>query len=169
MILMRPDGTRDQTAATVGIMTAASIQPRLSRCRGITVVELLLVVSVVIILLSFAMPGIDRATARAEMKAATENVQYSIDTARRLARGTESRVVLHAETKGTPAIHHVRLSGSHIRAAMGAQAYRLPEGIRLVPEHAVFTFGERGLVENPGKLVLMSQADETIVSELKVE
>ena len=52
---------------------------------------------------------------------------------------------------------------------MGAQEYRLPGTIRLAPEQAVFTFDERGLVQNPGKLVLISLADEAITSELRVE
>ena len=166
---MRPDGNRDHAAATVGTMITESTLPLPSRCRGITVVEILLVVSVVVILLSFALPGIDRTTARAEMKAASENVQYSIDTARRLARGTESLVVLRAHSRGDPAVQSVRLSGERVEASMGAQEYRLPENIRLVPDHAVFTFDERGFVQNPGTLLLESLADESITSELRVE
>jgi type II secretory pathway pseudopilin PulG len=150
-------------------MTTTTLFPLPSRSRGVTVVEILLVISVLIILLTFAMPGIDRATARAEMKAAAENVQYSIDTARRLARGTESSVVLRAESAGDAGGQRVRLTGPSVGATMGAQDYRLPETIRLVPDGAVFTFDERGLVQNPGKLTLMSLANEAVVSELRVE
>ena len=150
-------------------MTIKAFTVPLHRARGITIVEILLVISVLVILISFAVPGIDRATARAEMKAATEHVQYSIDTARQLARITESSVVLHAGPAGGAVDQSIRLSGPRVSTAMGTQEYRLPEDIRLVPDQAAFRFDARGLVENPGSLVLTSRADETISAELRVE
>ena len=139
------------------------------RNRGVTIVEILLVISVLAILISFAVPGIDRATARAEIKAATENVQYSIDTARRLARLSESSVNLHADPATGATTQRIRLSGPRLGESMGAQEYRLPKSLRLVPEQAVFTFDKNGLVSNPGRLVLLSRADDAISSELRVE
>lgn len=139
------------------------------RCRGITIVEILLVISVLAILISFAVPGIDRATARAEIRAATEHVQYSIDTARKLARMTETSVTLHAEPPDGATPQHVRLSGRGLGDALAAPDYRVPDSIRLVADHAAFTFDERGLASNPGRLVLVSEVDETIFSELEVE
>lgn len=143
------------------------ILPR--RSCGITIVEILLVISVIVILLSFAVPGFDRATARAEIEAATEHVQYSIDTARQLARTTESTVRLHADPASDASPRRIWLSGRKLGDSMGMQEYRLPENIRLVPGEAVFTFDRRGLVSNPGSLILLSRADEAISSELRVE
>lgn len=137
--------------------------------RGITIVEILLVVSVLVILLSFAVPGLDRATVRSEMKAASEHVMHSIDSARNLARMTESAVVLRADPPGAGAEQRIRLSGRGLDAARGFQEYRLPESIRLVSDHASFTFDERGLVRNPGRMILVSQTDEAISSVLRVE
>jgi Tfp pilus assembly protein FimT len=139
------------------------------RNRGITIVELLMVVSVLVILVSFAVPGIDRATASAEMKAATEHVQYSIDTARQLARLTESTVRLHTDPASGATAQRIRLSGPLLGESLGKQEYRLPESIRLVPTRSVFTFDKQGLVKNPGSLVLLSRADDAISSELRVE
>jgi prepilin-type N-terminal cleavage/methylation domain-containing protein len=150
-------------------MTIESPIVRPLRNRGVTIVELLLVISVLVILISFAVPGIDRATARAEIMAATEHVQYSIDTARRLARLSESSVNLHADPASGVTTQRIRLSGPRLDENMGAQEYRLPKDIRLVPDQAVFTFDKRGLVRNPGRIVLVSQADEAISFELRVE
>ena len=169
MRFLCPPERQGQIAATVGNMIIQTPVVRPLRNRGITIVELLLVISVLVILISFAVPGIDRATARAEMKAATEHVQYSIDTARQLARLSESAVNLHADPANGATSQRIRLSGPRLGGSMGTQEYRLPEDIRLVPDQAVFTFDKRGLVKNPGKLVLLSRADEAISSELRVE
>lgn len=150
-------------------MTIDTAIPSRFHSRGITLVEILLVVSVLVILISFAVPGLDRATARSEMKAASEHVMHAIDSARNLARMTESTVVLHADPPGAGAEQRIRLSGPRLDAARGFQEYRLPESIRLVPDHASFTFDERGLVRNPGSMILVSQADEAISSVLRVE
>jgi hypothetical protein len=50
-----------------------------------------------------------------------------------------------------------------------APDYRVPDNIRLVPEHATFTFDERGLVRNPGTLLLVSEVDDAIFTELRVD
>jgi len=141
----------------------------LPRCSGVTIVEILLVISVLAIVISFAVPGIDRATARAEVKAATENVQYSIDTARKLARMTEASVTLHADPPDGAGAQHVRLSGRGLGDALAAPDYQVPDSVRLVADHAAFTFDERGLTDNPGRMVLVSEANEAIFSELTVE
>jgi type II secretory pathway pseudopilin PulG len=148
---------------TVKTCIAPSLRPR-----GITVVEILVVISVLLILISFAVPGIGRATARAEMKAAAENVQYSIDNARKLARMTESSVTLHADPPDGATVQHIRLSGPGLSGAMGVQEYRLPDSIILVPDHESYTFDGRGLVLDPGRLGLVLQVNEAIVSELEI-
>lgn len=139
------------------------------RRRGITIVEILLVISVLAILISFAVPSVDRATAQAEIKAAAEHVQYSIDTARKLARMTEASVTLHADPADGTTAQHVRLSGRRLGDMSATPDYRVPDSIRLVADHAVFTFDERGLARNPGRLILVSEVDEAIFSELRVE
>jgi Tfp pilus assembly protein FimT len=122
-----------------------------------------------VVVIAFAVPGIDRATARAEMAAATEHVRYSIDTARKLARTTESSVTVQADTPDGSMTRHIRLSGPGLGAALTAPDYRVPDNIRLVPEHATFTFDARGLVRNPGTLLLVSEVDDAIFTELRVD
>ena len=165
----RPKWFRDRAAATVGKMTVNTpIAPPIRPC-GITIVEILVVISVLLILISFAVPGIDRATARAEIRAASENIQYSIETARKMARRSESSVTLYADPPDGAAGQHIRLSGPGLGAAMGAQDYRLPDSVRVVSDRESFTFDGRGLVMNPGKLVLVARFDDAIVSELSID
>lgn len=139
------------------------------RSRGVTLVEILLVVAVLVILLSFAMPSVGNATTRAELKAATENVQYSIDAARNLARMTESSVAVNIEAAagaesgsgGEP--QRISFSEPEI------QDYFLPAGIRLVADHDRYVFDSRGLVLEPGRVLLLSATDESITSAIDIK
>jgi hypothetical protein len=45
----------------------------------------------------------------------------------------------------------------------------LPEGIRLVSDHERFVFDPRGLVDESGRILLVSAADESISSAVDVE
>ena len=148
------------------------------RSRGITLVEILLVISVLVILLSFAMPSVGSATARAELKAAFENVQYSVDAARNAARMTESSVSLNIVSTGSePPGFSSDLSAAgsaqtitfDSAAGPGLQDYQLPEGIRLVADRASYVFDGRGLVSEPGHLLLVSEADESLTSTVEIE
>ena len=49
-----------------------------NRSKGITLVEILLIIALLVILLSFAMPSVGGAAAKAEMTATVENVQHSM-------------------------------------------------------------------------------------------
>ena len=66
-----------------------------ARSQGVTLVEILLVIGLLVLLAGFALPSFGTATARAEMKAALENLEYSIGTARNVARLTEASVSLN--------------------------------------------------------------------------
>ena len=59
--------------------------------KGVTLIEILLALGLLIILVSFAMPSVSGAVGKAEMKSTLENVRYSIQAARRTARVTETR------------------------------------------------------------------------------
>ena len=96
-------------------------------------------------------------------------VQYSIDTARKLARRTEASVTLHADPADGAMVQQIRMSGSKLGDTLAPADYRVPDSIRLVADRASFTFDERGLARNPGRLLLVSEVDEEIFAELKVE
>lgn len=139
------------------------------RARGITLVEILIVISVLVVLASFAIPSIGSATARAEMTAASENVRYSIEAARKLARSTESRVVLRIVDAPGPGGQAVTFERVEPGANDPVQDYRLPDEVRLITPQDSFTFDTRGLAEQPGQLVLVSTIDDAITETLAFE
>jgi type II secretory pathway pseudopilin PulG len=143
-----------------------------SRARGITLVEILLAISLLVILLSFALPSAGTASARSELKAAEENIQYSIDTARNVARMSESSVSLNIETAPGDAgqvisFSHPQSPGRNNSPAI--QEYRLPDGIQLESDRQWFVFDRRGMVDQPGKIRLVARADGAIASEMQID
>jgi Tfp pilus assembly protein FimT len=163
-------------------MNVKALSNPVSRSRGITLVEILLILSLLIILLSFAMPTVGSATARAELKATVENVQYSVSAARNVARMTESSVAMNVQSSLTDQVQTITFSrpGESMTAqgdakisggtqGLGLQEYRLPEGIRLVSDHERFVFDPRGLVGETGRILLVSTADESISAAVDVE
>jgi prepilin-type N-terminal cleavage/methylation domain-containing protein len=139
--------------------------------RGFTLVEILLVVSLLVILLAFALPSSGSATARAEMQAAVENLEYSVDTARNVARLAESGITLEIETPSGAAAQRIHFSRSAVRPRKGGPEipeYLLPEGIRAVSTQDRFEFDARGLVEQPGRIVLVSRVDDSITSTIEI-
>jgi len=169
-------GCRCSSGIRRGSMNVNALSNPVSRSRGITLVEILLVISLLVILLSFAMPTVGNATARAELKATVENVQYSVAAARNVARLTESSLALNIES--SPAENVQRITFSRPQEHQGEQGgtqgldlqeYRLPEGVLLVSEHEQFVFDPRGLVGEAGRIMLVSAADESISATIEVE
>jgi competence protein ComGC len=153
-------------------MNVKALSNPVNRSRGVTLVEILLILSLLVILLSFAMPSIGSATARAELKATVENVQYSVSAARNVARMTESSVALNIQSSPADKIQTITFSRpeeSMGAPGVGLQEYRLPEGIRLVSDHERFVFDSRGLVGEAGRILLVSAADESISSAVDVD
>lgn len=139
-----------------------------ARARGITLVEILIVLSVLVVIASFAIPSIGNATARAEITAATENVRYSVEAARKLARSTESRVVLEVMDIADPTGQAIGFARVRAGANDPTQDYRLPDDVRLVAAPEAVVFDRRGLAENPGQWILVSTVDESITETIMV-
>jgi len=142
-----------------------------ARARGITLVEILLVIGLLVLLAGFALPSFGTASARAEMKAALENLEYSIGTARNVARLTESSVNVDIiEAPGT-ASQRITFSQSGRNGGEGGPSipdYLLPESIEVVSDQQRFVFDSRGLVDQPGRIMLVSRADDSVTTELQI-
>ena len=141
------------------------------RAQGITLVEILMAISLLVILVAFALPSVGNATARAEMKAVLENLEYSVGTARNVARLTESSISLNIESLPGTKVQTITFSRpGQMPGQRGPDIpdYRLPEGIQLVSDRDRFVFDPRGLVEHPGRVQLVSRTDEEITSELDI-
>jgi Tfp pilus assembly protein FimT len=140
--------------------------------KGITLIEILLIISLLAVLVSFAIPSIGGAAARAEMTAAVENVQFSIDAARDVARMTGSDISVNLESSLNDQVQVITFSSTkrgRTDPTGGLQDYRLPDDIQMLSNHEVFVFNGRGLAESPGEIILVSKIDESITSTLQVE
>ena len=144
------------------------------RCQGITLIEILLILAMLVIIASFAIPTLSNATVRADMRVATENLQYSIQIARNTARMTESKVTMNIVEEehggqGQRITFSVSEQGLKSLGQPGLQENRLPVDIKVVSDYRFFEFDGRGIVQNPGEVVLISQIDESRFSSIKVE
>ena len=119
-----------------------------NHCRGVTLIEIMLMVGLGIIIASFALPSMSNATARADMRVASENMRYSIRMARSTAIMTESNVTMNIEEQGEGG-QRITFSGSG-SVQPELQDDRLPENILLMSDQMSYEFDGRGIVQNPG-------------------
>jgi len=143
-----------------------------SKIKGITLIEILLVLGLLAILLSFAVPSVSGAVSKAEMKSTLENIQYSLEVARRTARATETEVSMHISPAGQEIIQVITFSSPGKGGAnnhLQIQDFTLPPDIALVSDHDSFIFDERGLVEEPGRILLVSKVDESVTSTIDID
>jgi len=152
-------------------MNVQNLSHSKARSRGVTLVEVLLVIGLLVLLAGFAVPSFGTATMRAEMKAALENLEYSIGTARNVARLTESSVSLDI-LGGSGAANQIITFSQSARGAgrhgPGIPDYVLPDGLELRSEQQHFVFDSRGMVEQPGRIVLVSRQDDTVSGSLEI-
>lgn len=141
----------------------------LPRSKGITLVEILLVIALLAIVLSFAVPSIGSATASAEMTATVENVEYSIQTARNVARMNEAGVAVDFKRFVGEQAQVILFRRLDPGPGTGIPEYSLPEDIELVSDQQSFVFDERGLVRNPGAIILVSKVDESVTATVEVK
>ena len=140
--------------------------------KGVTLIETLLVLGLLIILLSFAMPSVSGAVGKAEMKSTLENVRYSIQAARRTARVNETVVSMNISPSGqgtTQTISYSSAGKNGARNDLRLQEFRLPPEILLISDHESFRFDEIGQVENPGRILLVFTLDESVTATLGVK
>lgn len=136
--------------------------------RGITLIEILLAISVLVILVSFALPSVNSATVKSEMRAAAENVEHSIHAARNLARMNEKTIAVHFDSVPYDRITFSAPGAGRNDPSSALQEYRLPDEIQLVSDRESFVFDGRGLVDAPGQVTLVSRVDADITQSLNV-
>ncbi|MGD2129588.1 MAG: type II secretion system protein [Lysobacterales bacterium] len=130
--------------------------------RGITLIEILLCISVLIVLVSFALPSVSGAALKSEMKATAENVEHSIHSARNLARLNEKSIAVHFESVPYDRITFSAPGSHRTDPSAALQEYRLPEGIELIPARESLVFDARGLVDAPARITLVARADAAV-------
>ena len=140
--------------------------------KGITLIEILLVLGLLVVLLSFAVPSISGAAVKADLRAAMENVRYSVEAARRTARMSESPVFMNISSVAEDAAQTITFSAPGKRGAGGVtqiQNFHVPADIALVSDQEAFQFDERGLVSNPGQILLVSKQNESVKFAIAVQ
>ena len=153
-------------------MNKAILKNPVSHSRGITLIEILMVLGLLVILVSFAMPSISGTVNTAEMKAATENVQWSLQIARKTARMTETPVSMNISPADQGRVQTITFAspGEEKPAnTIHLQDFSLPLEIMLVSDSDSYLFDKRGQVENPGRILLVATADESVTSTIEVE
>jgi len=153
-------------------MKITQLRQPASYSKGITLIEILLVIGLLVILLSFAIPSVSGSATKAEMDSTLENVQYSLHMARKVARMTESTVVMNispAVMDKTQIITFASPEKNGQNSNLQIQDFRIPDDILLVADHGSFVFDGRGLVENPGSVMLVSKVDESITLSIDVQ
>jgi len=147
--------------------------PAWVRERGITVLEVLVALGVIVVLLSFAAPSLSGATAKAELKAATENLDFSIRAARNTARQFNTPVIMHLHNDRKAKFHSLSYSLPSRPETAGAesllQTYEFPTGIRIVAEEQDIRFDFRGVVQAPVQVMLVSNLDDDIQQRVLVQ
>jgi Tfp pilus assembly protein FimT len=142
-----------------------------SNSKGISLIEILLGLAVLVILLSYAMPSVSGAAIKAEMTVALENIQFSIKAARQTARINEAAIVMHVPAgndESEPQTISFASASKKKVPAVQIQDFNLPPEIMMVSDRESFVFDERGLAENPGTILLVSTSDESITSSITV-
>jgi hypothetical protein len=118
------------------------------------------------------MLSVSNAVNISEMKATLENVRYSLHIASRTARVTETSVSVNISDSGqdtTQTITFTSPGKDEVDSNLRIQDFRLPPEILLISDHKSFVFDERGQVENPGRILLVSTVDEAVTSTLNVK
>lgn len=140
---------------------------------GITVPEVLLILAVILVLLSFAAPTLTGATAKAELKDATAGMDLGIRMARSTARRLDTVVIMHLHNDRKARNHSVTFSMPDLpldapEAAMLVD-YHLPESVRVETNGHDVRFDGRGLVEEPVQIALVSLHDDELYERMLID
>jgi Tfp pilus assembly protein FimT len=140
---------------------------------GVSVVEILIGLGMLVVILSFATPSLSSVTAKVELLSAVENMEYSIRVARNTARRLESEVVMQIHNDRRLEKHSVTFfvagNKSTTRPADMLQTYELPENIRIVTESSNIEFNHQGLVQPAVPLMLVSSQQDAVNHRFLIE
>lgn len=102
------------------------------------------------------------------MTAAVENVEYSISVARKTARRFDSGVTIEFKTYAGEPGQVIAFTPGKRGVSAGIPEYRLPADVELLSNRASFVFDHRGLVKNPGTIILVSRVDGSVTETIPV-
>ena len=148
-------------------------QTRKAHARGISVIEILVALGVLVVIVSFASPSLSNVTAKADLRAAVENLEFSIRSARSAARTMETDVVMHIHSERRARQHSVNFTfpswNEELDQPQSVQDLELPPSVRLMTDSSEVRFDSRGVVDAPVRLLLVSSLDEGVNERLVIE
>jgi len=124
------------------------------------------------VILTFFANSFTRATHKADLLVAVEGVNFSVQSARSMARQLETEVIMHLNTATKGENHSIEFSYPKRNKALNSenllQEFVLPADIQLITDESVIQFDSRGLVDKPTSLLLISQSDESMQESVVV-
>ena len=141
--------------------------------RGISILEILIIVSLMVVVLAFASPSLNRVNAKAELESAVNQVESSIIIARQTARTLDTRVIMRLHASKRDKQNSISLVVPAMEQPRGLVALPqdtvLPEGIRLVTSQRTVIFDSEGGVEEPVYFSLVSMQDEAVTKRMLID
>ena len=141
--------------------------------QGISILEILIIVSLLVVVAAFASPSLNRVHAKADLRTAVGQVESSILIARQTARTLNSNVIMRLHVSKRDKQNSISLAVPAIEEPSDLvalpQATVLPEGIRLVTSQRTVVFDARGGVEAPVYFSLVSMNDEAVTERMLIQ
>jgi len=152
-------------------MLATMLKTAKNRSRGISIVEILIAAAVLVVLISFATTAQRTATAKTELRAAAENLEFSVRAARMTARQFETDIIMNINTDPLMERHSVTFTFPPSKARLSSQLqdFLFSPEIRLVSDAPFVRFDGKGMPQIPATVVLVSSRNDDFSQELVIE
>lgn len=149
---------------------------------GFTVIEMFIALAVLAILVAVALPSMENVAAKADMKAATDQVAQAFRTAKEAARLTNSSVTVTLSTSGSANTVRFAFANGTVDAAgtafannegnaqrrMALPVIKLPVNVAVDADTSVFTYNPMGMVNATGTIALASTTDDKYSSTVAI-
>ena len=140
------------------------IKTKTASAKGLTAIELLIIISIVALVVTFAAPMIKTLSFKSEFEQAIEITEASVEQARWTARFYKTEVILQLETGENQKQHSIKLSVPQMQKDLVLnevkEEFPLPIGIQLVSDDTIIRFDPAGQVELPAHILVSSNQAE---------
>ena len=140
------------------------IKTKIGPAKGLTAIELLIIISIVALVVAFAAPMIKTMSSKSEFEQAIEITEASVEQARWTARFYKTEVLLRLETGENQKQHSITLSVPQMQKDLVLnevkEEFPLPIGIQLVSDDTIIRFDPAGQVELPAHILVSSNQAE---------
>jgi len=148
------------------------IRKGIAPAKGLTAIELLIVISIVALLVAFAAPMIKTMSPKSEFEQAIEITEASVEQARWTARFYKAEVLLSLENDENQKQHSITLSVPQMQKDLVLnevkEEFPLPNGIQIISDETIIRFNPAGEVELPAYILVSSSQAENESRQLVV-